>query len=115
MRRRWTPALAAPALVVTLPLTGFAFQNEERRLFVRAAREFGSDPVTVARFSYDTAGLFLRARNFRPLGRFVEQAEHAFAAEFMLDRYGRLFCDGPGREEELLSDPPTDWDWTSRG
>ena len=34
---------------------------------------------------------------------------------FMLDRYGRLFCDGPGKEEELLSDPPTDWDWTPRG
>ena len=81
MRRRWTPALAAPALAVTLPLTGFAFQNEERRLFVRAAREFGSDPVAVARFSHDTAGLFLRAGNFRPLGRFAEQAERAFAVE----------------------------------
>ena len=34
---------------------------------------------------------------------------------FMLDRNGRLFCDGPGREEELLSDPPTDWDWTPPG
>ena len=34
---------------------------------------------------------------------------------FMLDRYGRLFCDGPGKEKELLSDPPTDWDWTPRG
>ncbi len=81
VRRPWTLALAAPALAVTLPLTGFAFQNEERRLFVRAAREFGSDPVAVARFSYDTAGLFLRAGNFRPLGRFAEQAERAFAVE----------------------------------
>ena len=48
---------------------------------MRAAREFGSDPVAVARFSYDTAGLFLRAGNFRPLGRFAEQAERAFAVE----------------------------------
>ena len=30
---------------------------------------------------------------------------------FMLDRYGVLFCDGPGQEPELTSDPPSDWDW----
>lgn len=48
---------------------------------VRAAREFGSNPVAVAEFAVGTAGLFLRAGNFRPLGRFAEKAEHAFAFE----------------------------------
>ena len=30
---------------------------------------------------------------------------------FMLDRYGTLFCDGPGTEREWTSDPPSHWDW----
>ena len=29
----------------------------------------------------------------------------------MLDRYGTLFCDGPGTEREWTSDPPSHWDW----
>ena len=33
---------------------------------------------------------------------------------YMLDRYGVLFCDGPGQETELTSDPPADWDWFVR-
>ena len=73
--------MAAPALIVTVPLTGFALQNEERRAVVRAGREFGSNPLAVANSAFDTVGLFLRAGNFRPLGRFVERAEHAFAFE----------------------------------
>ena len=66
---------------MTVPLTGFALQAEQRRALVRAAREFGSSPLAVAHFAVDTVGLFLRAGNFRPLGRFLEQAEHAFAFE----------------------------------
>ena len=64
-----------------MPLAGFALQAEERRSLVRAAREFGSNPVAVAGHAYDTAGLYLRAGNFRPLGRFAEKAEHALAFE----------------------------------
>ena len=30
---------------------------------------------------------------------------------FMLDRYDVLFCDGPGTETELTSEPPEAWDW----
>ena len=66
---------------MTVPLTGFALQAEQRRAVVRAAREFGSSPLAVAHFAVDTVGLFLRAGNFRPLGRFLEKAEHAFAFE----------------------------------
>ena len=80
-QRWWNPVLAVPALIATFPLTGFALQNEERRAVVRAAREFGSNPLAAAGFAIDTVGPFLRAGNFRPLGRFVEKAEYAFAFE----------------------------------
>ena len=81
MRRWWNPALAAPALTVTVPLSGFALQNEERRALVRAGREFGSNPLAVAVATYDAIGLFLDVGNFRPVVRFLEKFEHAFAVE----------------------------------
>ena len=73
--------MTAPALIVTLPLTGFALQGDERRALVRAARAFGSNPLAVAESAVDTVELFLRAGNFRPLGRFAEKAEQAFLVE----------------------------------
>ena len=48
---------------------------------MRAARAFGSNPLAVAESAVDTVELFLRAGNFRPLGRFAEKAEQAFLVE----------------------------------
>ena len=66
---------------MTIPLAGFPMQNEERRALFRAARVFGSNPLEVASYAYDSMGVFLDAGNFRPVGRFAEKAGYAFAVE----------------------------------
>ena len=79
VRRTWAPAL--PGLIVTLPLVGFSFQGDERRAIYWAVRLFGSSPLRAARHAYDNIGVFLDFGNFRPIGRFLENVEHAFVFE----------------------------------
>ena len=64
-----------------VPLAGFTPQSDERRSLIESAREFDSDPLEAARFAYGTIGLFLRAGNFRPLGRFAWKTKDALVFE----------------------------------
>ena len=74
-------AVAVPALIATIPLIGLSFQLDERRRIYWGAHRFGSDPIEAARFVYRGIDGFLTVGNFRPVGRFVEIAEHSFALE----------------------------------
>lgn len=69
---------AIPALIVTAPLSGIAFQNDERRSAYRHAARGRDNPIDALGYSYDSAGTFLDAGNFRPLGRFVQSLSGGF-------------------------------------
>ena len=78
-RKRWVAA--APALIVALPLTGFAFQHDERRKIYRAAGGYGADLLESVQYAYYSVETYLRHGNFRPIGRFAESLEHGFVFE----------------------------------
>lgn len=81
--QRWR-VTAAPALIVTVPLIGFAFRADERRDVYRAAVQFSANPVSSIRDGFLTPGSisdYLSRGNFRPVGRFAESLVHAFSFE----------------------------------
>ena len=69
-------ALAAPGLIVTIPLVGLALQGDERRRLYRSAHQISANPLKSARSAIRDIDAFLDRGNFRPIGRFAEGVEH---------------------------------------
>ena len=80
-RRWWTPALAAPALIITAPLIGFSFQGAERRSIYWAANTFASDPLGVVSEAARSVGPYVARGSFRPVGRIFENVANVFVFE----------------------------------
>jgi hypothetical protein len=80
IRRRWFDVIG-PAVLVVVPLLGFAFQGDERRGIYYDAERFGGNPARIAKQSYDEIGIFLNLGNFRPVGRFFDYLEHSTVFE----------------------------------
>lgn len=76
---RWWKA--APAVAVTAPLAGFAFQLDERLIVYQAARLERDLPLNAVTYAYGTVDSYLNRGNFRPLGRVVEGLVAGFAFE----------------------------------
>lgn len=74
-------AAAAPSLLVTAPLVGFAFQLDQRVGVYRSAAEGLANPVLAARHAVDGIDEYLSRGNFRPLGRFLEAVSDGFVFE----------------------------------
>lgn len=75
---RWRKyAVAAPSLIVTLPLVGHSLLGDDRRRLYGVANDVGSNLLNAFGHSFDTVGAFLDRGNFRPLGRAVENIERA--------------------------------------
>lgn len=70
-----------PALLVTAPLLGIAFQNDERRSAYRHAARGRDNPIDALVYGYDSVDTFLDLGNFRPLGRFVVSLSSGLAFE----------------------------------
>lgn len=68
-------------MFVAVPLTGFAFQHDERRKVYGAAHAYGADPLESIRYAYWSIDPYLNHGNFRPIGRFAESLEHGFVFE----------------------------------
>ena len=75
--RPWVAAVA-PAVIVTVPLAGFAFYHDERRKVYAAAADYGKDPLESFRYGYYSIEPYLKHGNFRPVGRVAESLEHGF-------------------------------------
>ena len=73
--------VAAPALVVAIPLVGLSFQSDERRRIYRSAHHYSANPLKSARSAVRNIDAFLDAGNFRPIGRFAEGLEHGLVLE----------------------------------
>ena len=73
--------MAAPSLMVTAPLVGFAFQIDQRIAVYRSAAEGLVNPVSAARHAVDSIDGYLSRGNFRPLGRFLEAISDSFVFE----------------------------------
>ena len=78
--RRWWIAIV-PAAIAALPLVGMSFHGDERPRIYAVVNRTGSNPLEIARATYDDIQFFLSLGNFRPLGRFLEAIEHAFVFE----------------------------------
>lgn len=78
--RRWW-FMAAPPLIVTVPLAGFPLQYDEVKLFVSTANRVGANPIRAARHSLQEVGRFLDLGTFRPLGRFLENTQYSAVFE----------------------------------
>ena len=74
-------ALAAPGLIVTIPLVGLALQGDERRSLYRSAHRISANPLKSARSAIRNIDAFLDRGNFRPIGRFAEGIEHGLVFE----------------------------------
>ncbi|MCY4664849.1 MAG: hypothetical protein OXC00_09295 [Acidimicrobiaceae bacterium] len=72
---------AAPALLVTAPLSGIAFQNDERRSAYRHAARGRDNLIDALDYGFSSVDTFMDAGNFRPLGRFVQSLSGGFAIE----------------------------------
>ena len=79
LRRWWV--VAAPSLIVAVPLLGFALQNDYRRRIYRDARLYGSDPIEAASGAFRSIGFHLDRGMFRPVGKFVEYYTHSAVFE----------------------------------
>ncbi|WP_423916532.1 hypothetical protein [Candidatus Poriferisodalis sp.] len=79
-RRRWLH-LAAPALLVVLPLAGLALQSRERLNVYLNADATGTNPIEAARRAWRLTGDRLDEGSFGPIGSFVESLVHGLAVE----------------------------------
>ena len=73
--------LAAPVLIGTVPLAGFAFHFDERRTIYRNAHSGTDNPLDAIRYSYRSIDTYLEIGNFRPVGRFFQSLVNGFAFE----------------------------------
>ena len=73
--------MAAPSLLVTAPLVGFAFQLDQRTSVYRSAAEGLVNPVSAAHDAAGSIEEYLSRGNFRPLGRFLEAISDGFVFE----------------------------------
>ena len=75
---RWHKCVvAAPSVIVTLPLVGHSLLGDDRRRLYRAAHDVGSNLFNAIGHSLGNIDNFLDRGNFRPLGRAVENIERA--------------------------------------
>ncbi|WP_419841071.1 hypothetical protein [Candidatus Poriferisodalis sp.] len=75
--RRRKLAVAAPSLIVAIPLVGQSLLGDDRRRLYLVAHEVGSNLLRAIGRSLDKIDTFLDDGNFRPLGRAVENIERA--------------------------------------
>lgn len=74
-------AVAAPSVMIAVPLAGFAFQLDQRIAIYRSAAEGLANPLPAARHAVDSIDEYLSRGNFRPLGRFLEAVSDGFVFE----------------------------------
>ena len=74
---RWLLYVSGPSILITTPLVGLPFHNDQRISIYQAYSRYGANPLSIIKANIREVDYYISQGNFRPTGRFVTYFEQA--------------------------------------